>query len=362
MRPGGRKGEKMAMRYDAFYPGQIWLDTEGKRIQAHGGSIFYEKGVFYWYGENKEKTRPDNGIIQWGVRCYSSEDLYNWKDEGLIIPPDEENKDSVLHPSSKAERPHILFCEKTGKYVCWLKVWQEAAVLVADNFPGPYEIVRSHYRPLGRNMGDFDLVKAGDKAYCYFECPHTEMICADLTEDYTGVTGNYSTHFPLHTPPFVREAPAYFYRKNRHYLLTSGTTGYHPNPSEGAIADSFHGPWIRQGNLHPQDLSQTSFGSQISSVFRHPEKRDLYIALGDRWMPRLRDRNPEKYDSGEMYREIARNFECEFSDDPEIHRQAKWTIPAPDTSIADYVWLPVVFEGERPVIKWMDKWRTEEWK
>ena len=25
------------MRYDAFYPGRVWLDTEGKRIQAHGG-------------------------------------------------------------------------------------------------------------------------------------------------------------------------------------------------------------------------------------------------------------------------------------------------------------------------------------
>ena len=27
--------------YDAFHPGQIWLDTEGKRIHAHGGSVIY---------------------------------------------------------------------------------------------------------------------------------------------------------------------------------------------------------------------------------------------------------------------------------------------------------------------------------
>lgn len=44
-------------------------------------------GIFYWYGENKEKTKADSGIWHWGVRCYSSRDLYNWKDEGLIIPP-----------------------------------------------------------------------------------------------------------------------------------------------------------------------------------------------------------------------------------------------------------------------------------
>ncbi|MCD7954697.1 MAG: hypothetical protein LUG93_02865 [Lachnospiraceae bacterium] len=39
-----------------IYPGQVLLDTEGKRVQAHGGSLFYENGIFYFYGENKEKT------------------------------------------------------------------------------------------------------------------------------------------------------------------------------------------------------------------------------------------------------------------------------------------------------------------
>ena len=39
--------------YTSIRPGQVWLDTAGKRIQAHGGSILYENGVYYWYGENK---------------------------------------------------------------------------------------------------------------------------------------------------------------------------------------------------------------------------------------------------------------------------------------------------------------------
>ena len=29
------------MSYDSFHPGQVWLDTEGKRIQAHGGSVIF---------------------------------------------------------------------------------------------------------------------------------------------------------------------------------------------------------------------------------------------------------------------------------------------------------------------------------
>ena len=48
--------------YDAFYPGQVWLDTNGNRIQAHGGSLIYLDGVYYWYGENKEKTDKAAGI------------------------------------------------------------------------------------------------------------------------------------------------------------------------------------------------------------------------------------------------------------------------------------------------------------
>jgi len=42
------------MQYSSIRPGQIWLDTNGNRIQAHGGSIMELDGTFYWYGENKE--------------------------------------------------------------------------------------------------------------------------------------------------------------------------------------------------------------------------------------------------------------------------------------------------------------------
>ena len=72
--------------YSSFRPGEPWLDTDGKPIQAHGASMFYENGINYWIGENKEYTDGVNGIWHNGVRCYSSQDLYNWKDEGIIIP------------------------------------------------------------------------------------------------------------------------------------------------------------------------------------------------------------------------------------------------------------------------------------
>ena len=88
------------MKNQAIYPGKVWLDTNGNRIQAHGGSIMYIDGVYYWYGENKEKTDGVNGIWHWGVKCYSSTDLYNWEDRGIIIPPEPGDPTSSLHPES----------------------------------------------------------------------------------------------------------------------------------------------------------------------------------------------------------------------------------------------------------------------
>ena len=58
------------MAYDRIYPGQVWLDTNGKPIQSHVFSVFYNEkdGLYYWYGENKEKTKGGlfNKVWHWG--------------------------------------------------------------------------------------------------------------------------------------------------------------------------------------------------------------------------------------------------------------------------------------------------------
>jgi hypothetical protein len=342
------------MAYTSIRPGQVWLDTDGNRIQAHGGSVLHLDGTFYWYGENKEKTKPGNGVWHWGVRCYSSTDLYNWTDEGLVIPPVEDDPRSPLHPARLVDRPHIVRDERTGKFVCWLKIMgavQTSTVLVADHLLGPYEIVRTGLRPLGMSAGDFDLVVAPDgKGYYYFERVHSELICADLTDDLTDVTGYYSTHFPRRRPPEVREAPAHFERDGRHYLFTSGTTGYYPNRSEVAVADTYHGPWTVLGDPHPADPTATSFRSQISSVFKHPAKDDLYIALADRWLPDV---------PAEVAQRAPDVFRRLFAGEP-VESDAAFGGTDFDTSVADYVWLPVRFDGDLPVLDWHDEWRIED--
>ncbi len=352
--------------YDSIRPGQIWLDTDGNRIQAHGGSILAAGDTFYWYGENKEKTKGDPSIWHWGVRCYSSKDLYNWKSEGIIIPPDLSDDQSPLRPSAMMDRPHIVYNEYTGKYVAWLKIMGEPpcfAVLRADRITGPYEMVDPKVNPCGLEVGDFDLQIDPDTKICYLisEKPHTEIYVAELNREYTNAAGTFTSHFPHAAPPLAREAPAHFMRNHFHYLFTSGTTGYHPNPSEVAVSENWNGPYKVLGDPHKGDKTRTSFNSQITSVFRHPFKKDLYIALADRWIPDLAQKEGQAYETGEAYAAIEKKFEkifdpaSEFVFSPEDAKEMFI-----DSSISDYVWLPVCFEGDRPFILWRDEWKTEE--
>lgn len=352
-------------------PGQPMLDISGKRIQAHGGGIILIDGIYYLYGENKEKSVKAADVWHWGVRAYASSDLYNWKDCGIIIPPDLKDINSPLHPTSMMDRPHILFNPESRKYVCWLKIMgrnniQSFTVMQADDFLGPYKIVKSGYRPFRFSSGDFDLDidEATGKAYIFFEKIHTNIITCALSPDYLSVTKPYEMHLYRELPPDTREAPVHFTRNGKHYLFTSGTTGYRPNPSETAIARHIMGPYQEKGNLHPGDKSLTSFGCQISEVL-HVPGTDLYIAIGDRWLPHI------KYAGSYLrqYKWGLRLFSGIFgldkvqrllSDEKKEPKKRK-KIKNSNIAYANYVWLPIRFEKEHPVIEWLDEWKIEDY-
>ncbi len=355
----------MSMTNNSIKPGKPWLDTKSKPIQAHGFSVFWneEKKLWYWYGENKEKTvgGKKNTVWHWGVRLYTSPDLMNWTDRGLIIPPEPEDLTSPLHPTYCMDRPHILYCKKTGKYVAWLKIMggevsQFMSVLTADKFEGPYTFARKIYKPLDMDTGDFCLHADPDgKAYIWFERPHFQLICADLTDDYTGVTGKYSVHYDGLLPPLTREAPTYFERDGKRYLFTSGTSGYYPNPSKVCVFTDPHGEYRDLGDPFLGDKSNTSFSSQITSVIRVPGT-GKYIACADRWMP--------QWYVKPMAKQIIAGMERHFKDyKPDTTPRPVTPLPGTlqthpeNTAASRYVWLPIEWQGEKPVIRWLDEWK-----
>ena len=71
-----------------FAPGEIWSDTGGQPINAHGGGVLFHEGNYYWYGEFKtgvtvlpECNQHWGGTLVdlTGVSCYSSTNLTEWK-------------------------------------------------------------------------------------------------------------------------------------------------------------------------------------------------------------------------------------------------------------------------------------------
>lgn len=50
-----------------FEPGKVWLDTDGKPIEAHGGGILKHGKTYFWYGENHALGEGNKS----GISCYS---------------------------------------------------------------------------------------------------------------------------------------------------------------------------------------------------------------------------------------------------------------------------------------------------
>ncbi len=346
-------------------PGRTMEDENGKRIQAHGAGMIYDNGTYYWYGENKEHTTGKTDIWTWGIRFYSSKDLVNWKDEGIVIPPDTENKESSLHPSKHVDRPHILYNQKTGRYICWLKLSEEEGyflILSSQNLLGPYRIEKDLYRPFGTSVGDFDLWQDEEgNGFLYFEHDHAGVISTELTEDFLETQGEYLDMFTGLNPPYTREGCTHFVYNGKHYLLTSGMIGYIPNPSEIAVSDSPLGPYTVLGDPHVDDESSASFNSQISCVFHDPARPGLYLVMADRWVP-------EYVMTKKRYEQLERVISSQSN--PEIHpseEDYKTAMDAPflgnaNTSVAEYVWLPLNLKGEYPVIEWKDEWKIEDYE
>jgi len=313
------------MKLNSFKPGRIWLDSCGNPIQAHGGGILYSQGTYYWFGENKAgPTRP--GILHdlcrvdfIGINCYSSQDLYNWKYEGIVLPADQNDPGSDLHPGKVVERPKVIFNSFTGKYVMWVHMdtadyeTARAGVAVSEQPTGPYRYLGSQ-RLNGADCRDCTIFQDQDgKAYLVFASEWNKTIhIVTLDDEYLRPTRT-ETHVLENRR---REAPALFKSGGHYYLITSGCTGWDPNPAEYALANSPLGPWKVMGSPCTGSGVPMTFGSQSTFVFPVIGMRDAFIFMADRW---------QKEDLG----------------------------------ASRYVWLPVRFNGEQIMIEWLDEWNLE---
>lgn len=175
------------VKADGFRPGQVWLDTKGEPIHVHGGGMLYDKGKYYWFGEYKQgRTWLPESNKSWngartnvvGVGCYSSDDLLNWKNEGIVLPAVQDDPSHDLHTSKVVERPKVIYNAKTKKYVMWMHIdsidyrYARCGVAAADKVTGPYKYLWSMRPNKGVwpvNVTDKDKKKSNSIFVQYFD-------------------------------------------------------------------------------------------------------------------------------------------------------------------------------------------------
>ena len=263
----------------------LWKDASGAPIQAHGGWILPYDGRYYWFGEDKSGVTTGRRMDAIGVRCYCSDDLATWRDLGLVLRSDPKSELDVLRPTGVMERPRVLFCEATGRFVMWFHAddasYRAASVGVAvSRSPeGPFELVRV-MRPNGQDSRDMTLFADADgTAYLVHSSESNRSLhIARLTPDYEDVDGSWSRAFADQD----REAPCLFAANGQYYLLTSGCTGWRPNPALFGTSPHVVGAWKLIDNPCRGPRSHATFDGQATCVFWALGRP---YALIDHWIP-----------------------------------------------------------------------------
>jgi hypothetical protein len=353
-----------------FESGALWPDNHGVHINAHGGGLLQFNNRYYWFGEHKI-AGPEGNTAMVGFSCYSSDNLYDWKNEGIVLNVSDDTT-SPIRKGCVLERPKVLYNKSTKKFVMWFHHeffgtgyrTASSGIAVADQITGPYTYLktirpnagfwpvnvqasqkkgipkstRDHYgggpgglpgspdsvNLLGRDFKkgqmarDMTLFVDDDgKAYhIYSSEENSTTHISLLTDDYLSYAGKYVRAFVGR----YMEAPAIFKHKEKYYFIGSGCTGWDPNAARSAVAPSIWGPWTELGNpcRGTDEENEKTFWSQSTYVLPVEGKRNAFIFIADRWNPK----NPID---------------------------------------GRYIWLPIQFgESENPYLKWLNKWNLNE--
>ena len=332
--------------YSSFtgYEGIMMQDTNGVNIQAHGGQIQKLGSKYYWIGEDKTNDyKPCPGI-----HMYSSSDLYNWDDEGLVLKTMKSESDLSEEYFAKLygdlpyeeqyaiyedlwqgdgndgcviERPKMLYNKNTNKYIIWFHAdgttpsskgqsnyaKAKAGIAISESPIGPFKLLGTYllvnndkydhsWDKIGGHVRDMNLFQDDDgTAYVIYSSDgNTNTYIVKLNNEYTNISksdGDAPVEGIDYIVTFIknsREAPALFKSNNKYYMITSGCTGWSPNPAQYAISDKVLGEWKIVGNPCTDEGSSTTYDTQSTCVYKIDEGK--YIYMGDRWFSNnLRD-------------------------------------------------------------------------
>jgi Glycosyl hydrolases family 43 len=315
-----------------IHPGIPWADTDGLHINAHGFCVIQHEGGYIWYGSRKIPGLTESEKNEAGVSCYSSDDLLTWKNHGLVFSISAEGQHPDIAKAGILDRPKVFFNPAAGKFVMHFKLYPPHAAGDTKGTDIAYVGTASSTDPLGpfkyegkytgggspNGTGDFGIYQDEKGSFWHVAVrkPDKALVIGKLREDGLRPKGEYTV---MEGVERATEAPAMFRRGGKIHLLASGSTGWAPNPARMFVADRPEGPYTSLGNPcqgtnpHNKLGPEKAFGGQSTFVMPMPGNGGQWIAMFDIWNPN-------------------------------------------DPVNAGYIWLPVDFEKDKPVIRWQDKW------
>ncbi|PNG18942.1 family 43 glycosylhydrolase [Streptomyces cahuitamycinicus] len=206
-------------------------------------------------------------------KAYSSKDLVNWKDHGVILDlgPD------VTWADKNAWAPAIA--ERNGKYYFYFCAEQQIGVAVADSPAGPFKDALG--KPLVAKGGPFKgqmidpsvFTDDDGQAYLYWGNGHGYVV--PLNDDMVSFDASKAKDI---TPDNFREGAFVIKRKGTYYFMWSEddtrSENYHVAYATGP---SPLGPWTKRGTILEKRPEYGILGTGHHSVVNTPGTDDWYM-------------------------------------------------------------------------------------
>lgn len=264
----------------------LFRDEAGQVAQLHGIGVQRFGERWFAYGE----VKTEGNLFQ-GVACYVTADFVHWRSAGVALPVGEPG--DFLGPTRIVERPKVLRCPSTGKYVMFLHVdgendynYAHLGFAVADAPTGPFELrcVQQWRGCISRDIGVFQ--DEDGVGYVLSEDRSNGTHLYRLSDDYLTIAEDVVCLRGA-DGGFGYESPILLKRNGMYYWFGSQLTGWACNDNMYAVASDLRGPWSSWRPFAPE--GSRTFESQcdvivpLGGVDQWHAERFLYI--GDRWNP-----------------------------------------------------------------------------
>jgi hypothetical protein len=249
--------------------------------------------TYYWVGTT-QKLGPS--ALSEGISLYKSTDLGNWTWVGGA--PIFRNT-SIVAPAPgpegyRIERPKLVQCPGTGKYVIWFHLdtasfsLQRVGVLQSDSLESGWEWVGS-FQPDGQPSYDmtlFDDSQGSGAIYLVRSVRNQFAGFSRLSADCLDTTGIVSSGPQIEGQAVFRltSAPPSF-TQSMPFLWGSHLTGWSPNPAVFSVADQSQIDGAKWDQLGNPSNNPTTYNSQSTFILPLPtgQQVPLLLYMSDRW-------------------------------------------------------------------------------